>query len=69
MAFEKITLDIVAKVLKRKQSAEFYNGTLFIDANQKEAVRIRNYFRSECNTRVLMSEVGNSGNKFAIDFI
>jgi hypothetical protein len=66
MAFEKITLEIVAQVLKRERSAEFCNGTLFIDANQKEAVKVRNHLRTECNARIQMCAVGN---QFAIDFI
>lgn len=66
MGFEKVTLDIVAKVLDCDNSAEFYNGTLFLDVNQKDAIKVRDYLRTECNARIQMSQAGN---QYAIDFI
>jgi hypothetical protein len=40
MSFEKRVLDVVARVLKNEQAAEFYSGTLFVDCSATEALQI-----------------------------
>lgn len=40
MAFEKIVLDTVAKVLKRDRSASFTCGCLFVDCDEAESKRV-----------------------------
>lgn len=66
MAFEKIVLDKVAKVLKQDRQAYFYNGTLFLQAPESEARRVFSMLCREYNWKVQPSKVGN---EYAYDFV
>ena len=66
MAFEKIVLDKVAKVLKQDRQAYFVNGTLFVRAEEKDARRVFSMLFKDYNQRVQVS-VAMFG-EYAYDF-
>jgi len=65
MAFEKIVLDKVAKVLGQDRQAYFENGTLFVRAAESDARRVFSVLFKDYNGRVQPSRVGD---EFAYDF-
>ena len=70
MAFEKVVLAKVRKVFDRNTgslSAEFVNGTLFVQAPENVARSVFSMLCKEYNFKVKPSKVGN--NEFAYDFI
>jgi predicted kinase len=67
MAFEKIVLDKVAKVLKQDRQAGFRNGTLFVWAAESDARRVFSMLCKEYNWKVQVSRV--SEQEFAYDFV
>lgn len=66
MAFEKIVLDKVAKVLKDERQAYFFNGTLFVVANEPDARRVFSKLFRDYNGKVQVSLVGH---EYAYDFV
>lgn len=66
MAFEKVVLDKVAKVLKQERQAYFAYGTLFVQAEEKEARRVFSMLCREYDFKVQPSKVGD---EFAYDFV
>jgi len=67
MAFEKIVLDKVAKVLGQERQAYFCNGTLFVCAAEPDARRVFSVLYKDYNGRVTVSWVAGEG-EFAYDF-
>ena len=65
MAFEKIVLDKVAKVLGQERQAYFCNGTRFVCAAEPDARRVFSMLFKDYNQRVKPSRVGD---EFAYDF-
>ena len=66
MAFEKIVLDKVAKVLKDERQAYFFNGTLFVVASEPDARRVFPKLFRDYNGKVQVSLVGH---EYAYDFV
>jgi hypothetical protein len=66
MAFEKIVLDKVAKVLKQDRQVYFMNGTLFVLASESDARRVFSRLFRDYNGKVEVSLVGH---EYAIDFV
>jgi len=66
MGFETVVLSKVAKVLGTDKQAEFYNGTLFVDAAEKDARRVFSMLCREYDFKVQPSKVGD---EFAYDFV
>jgi hypothetical protein len=66
MAFEKVVLDKVATVLKTGTQAYFFQGTLFVQAEEKQARRVFSMLCKEYDFKVSPSKVGD---EFAYDFI
>lgn len=66
MAFEKIVLDKVAKVLGQERQAYFRNGTLFVSATEPDARRVFSMLFKDYNKRVQVS-VAMYG-EYAYDF-
>jgi hypothetical protein len=66
MGFEKVVLDKVQEVLGTDTMAEFFNGTLFLNAEEKDARRVFSMLCKEYDFKVLPSKVGD---QFAYDFI
>ena len=68
MGFETVVLDKVAAVLGTDSKAEFFNGTLFVEAEEKDARRVFTMLRSDSIPlyNVLMSKAGD---QYAYDFI
>ena len=65
MGFEKVVLDKVAKVLKQHRQAYFAYGTLFVQAEEREARRVFSMLCKDYNFKVKPSKVGD---EFAYDF-
>ena len=65
MAFEKIVLDKVAKVLKQYRQAYFVNGTLFVVASESDARRVFSKLFRDYNGKVEVSLVGH---EYAFDW-
>ena len=66
MAFEKIVLDKVARVLKQDRQACFRNGTLFVWASESDARRVFSMLFKDYNGKVQPSRVSDT--EFAYDF-
>ena len=66
MAFEKIILDKVAKVLKQDRMAYFRNGTLFVVASEPDARKVFSKLFRDYNGKVEVSLVGY---EYAYDFV
>jgi len=66
MGFEKVVLEKVAKVLKQDSKAYFAYGTLFVQAEEKEARRVFSMLCKEYDFKVQPSKVGD---EFAYDFV
>ena len=66
MGFETVVLGKVAKVLGTDNKAEFFNGTLFVEAAEKDARRVFSMLCKEYDFKVLPSKVGD---QFAYDFV
>ena len=66
MAFEKIVLDKVARVIKQDRQAYFKNGTLFVRAPEPDARRVFSMLYKDYNGRVTVSWVAEA--EFAYDF-
>jgi NAD(P)H-dependent flavin oxidoreductase YrpB (nitropropane dioxygenase family) len=66
MAFEKIVLDKVAKVLKQDRQAYFVNGTLFVLASESDAHQVFSKLFKDYNGKVEVSLVGH---EYAMDFV
>ena len=65
MAFEKIVLDKVAKVLKQDRQAYFVNGTLFVLASESDARQVFSKLFRDYNGNVEVSLVGH---EYAFDW-
>ena len=66
MAFEKIVLDKVARVLEQDRQAGFRNGTLFVWATESDARCVFSMLFEDYDGRVQLSQV--SEQEFAYDF-
>ena len=66
MAFEKIVLDKVAKVLKQDRMAYFRNGTLFVVASEPDARKVFSKLFRDYNGKV---EISLAGHEYAYDFV
>lgn len=66
MSFEKVVLAAVAKVLKEERKASFTNGTLFVECDVKQAVKIETALLKIVNCGIILSRVGNES---AFDFV
>jgi len=66
MAFEKIVLDKVAKVLGQDCQAYFVNGTLFVRASEPKARKVFSMLFKDYNGKVQPSLVGY---EYAYDFV
>ena len=66
MGFETVVLDKVAAVLGTDNKAEFFNGTLFVEAEEKDARRVFSMLCKNYDFKVRPSKVGD---EFAYDFI
>lgn len=66
MAFEKIVLDKVAKVLKQDRQACFRNGTLFVWASESDARKIFSRLHRDYNGKIQVSRIDEG--EFAYDF-
>jgi 23S rRNA C2498 (ribose-2'-O)-methylase RlmM len=66
MGFETVVLDKVAAVLGTYNKAEFFNGTLFVEAEEKDARRVFSMLCKNYDFKVRPSKVGD---EFAYDFI
>jgi hypothetical protein len=66
MGFETVVLAKVAKVLGTDNQAEFFNGTLFVEAAEKDARRVFSMLCQEYDFKIQPSRVGD---QFAYDFV
>ena len=66
MAFEKIVLDKVARVLKQDRQAYFENGTLFLRTPEQDARRVFSMLCRDYDWKVRVSKIGD---EFAYDFV
>jgi hypothetical protein len=66
MAFEKVVLAAVAKVLKEERKASFTNGTLFVECTVEQAVKIETALLKIVNCGIILSRVGDES---AYDFV
>lgn len=66
MAFEKVVLAEVAKVLKEEGKASFTCGTLFVECTPKEAVKIETALLKIVNCGIILSRVGEEA---SYDFV
>lgn len=66
MGFETVVLEKVSQVLKSDNEAYFFNGTLFVTAEESKARKVFSMLCIEYDFKVNPSRVGN---EFAYDFI
>lgn len=66
MGFEKVVLAEVAKVMKSEKTAQFTNGTLFVECSVAEAVKIETALLKIVNCGIILSRVGSES---AYDFV
>jgi hypothetical protein len=67
MAFEKIVLDKVAKIVKRDNAAGFFYGTLSVICNEADAKKILRKLNKDYDNKVQMSADGSYG--YLFDFV
>jgi hypothetical protein len=67
MGFETVVLAKVAKVLKSDNQANFVCGTLFVEAEERDARRVFSMLCKEYDFKVSPSKVSDT--EFAYDFI
>jgi hypothetical protein len=67
MGFETVVLAKVAKVLKSDNQASFVCGTLFVEAEERDARRVFSMLCKEYDFKVSPSKVSDT--EFAYDFI
>ena len=68
MAFEKIVLDTVAKVLKRNRSASFTCGCLFVECDESESNRVLRRLTRDFGTGNIQIN-GPIQGEYAYDFV
>ena len=64
MAFEKVVLQKVAKIVKRDNAAGFFCGTLSVICNEADAKKILRKLNKDYNNKVQMSPDGSYGYLF-----
>ncbi len=67
MAFEKIVLDKVAKIVKRDNAAGFFCGTLSVICDEADAKKILRKLNQDYDNKVQMSADGSYG--YLFDFV
>ena len=67
MAFEKVVLDKVAKIVKQDNLAEFFCGTLSVICTESEAKKIAKKLTKDLKTKVQVSRDGSYG--YLFDFV
>ena len=67
MAFEKIVLEKVAKIMKRDNTAGFFCGTLSVICDEADAKKILRKLNKDYNNKVQMSVDGSYG--YLFDFV
>ena len=68
MGFETVVLDMVARVLKQDNRAEFFCGTLSVVCNEAEARKIFHKLSKDCGVgKVQISLDGSYG--YLFDFV
>lgn len=67
MAFEKIVLEKVAKIVKRDNAAGFFCGTLSVICDEVDAKKILRKLNQDYNNKVQMSLDGSYG--YLFDFV
>jgi hypothetical protein len=67
MAFEKIVLDKVAKIVKRDNAAGFFCGTLSVICDESDAKKILRKLNKDYDNKVQMSADGSYG--YLFDFV
>ena len=66
MAFEKIVLEKVAKIVKRDNAAGFFCGSLSVICDESDAKKILRKLNKDYDNKVEMSEDGSYG--YIFDF-
>lgn len=64
MAFEKLVLQKVAKIVKRDNAAGFFCGTLSVICDEADAKKILRKLNKDYNNKVQMSLDGSYGYLF-----
>lgn len=67
MAFEKIVLEKVAKIVNQDNAAGFYCGTLSVICDEVDAKKILRKLNRDYNNKVQMSLDGSYG--YLFDFV
>jgi hypothetical protein len=67
MAFEKIVLEKVAKIVKRDNAAGFFCGSLSVICDESDAKKILRKLNKDYGNKVEMSEDGSYG--YIFDFV
>ena len=67
MAFEKIVLEKVAKIVKKDNAAGFFCGTLSVICDEVDAKKILRKLNKDYNNKVQMSVDGSYG--YLFDFV
>jgi hypothetical protein len=67
MAFEKIVLQKVAKIVKRDNAADFFCGSLSVICDQSDAKKILRKLNKDYDNKVEMSSDGSYG--YIFDFV
>lgn len=67
MAFEKIVLEKVAKIVKQDNAAGFFCGTLSVICDEVDAKKILRKLNQDYNNKVQMSLDGSYG--YLFDFV
>jgi hypothetical protein len=67
MAFEKIVLQKVAKIVKRDNAADFFCGSLSVICDQSDARKILRKLNKDYDNKVEMSPDGSYG--YIFDFV
>jgi hypothetical protein len=67
MAFEKIVLEKVVKIVKRDNAAGFFCGSLSVICDESDAKKILRKLNKDYNNKVEMSKDGSYG--YIFDFV
>jgi hypothetical protein len=66
MGFETKVLSIVADILETTRSADFYNGSMFVDCTASQAAEIETTLLEVLSCGIIVSPLRN---EFAFDFV
>jgi len=66
MGFETKVLSIVADVLENDRSANFYNGSMFVDCTARQAAEIETTLLEILNCGIVVTPLRE---EFAFDFV